>query len=88
MAKVIFHIIRNCSQRKEFAPSGSKFFPLIEVRIAKRESIKESHCLIQKSPFDARNFFGVLATQCVGLDIFAFLSTLDCEGLYFYLAML
>ena len=28
VVKVIFHIIRNCSQRKGFATSDSKFFPL------------------------------------------------------------
>ena len=31
--KVIFHTITNCSLRKEFAPSGSIFFPLREVSI-------------------------------------------------------
>ena len=45
--KVIFNTIRNCSLRKEFAPSGSKFFPLREVPILKRDSIEENHCLIQ-----------------------------------------
>ena len=30
VVKVIFHTLRNCSERKEFAPSGSKFFPLRE----------------------------------------------------------
>ena len=47
--KVIFHTIhvRNCSLRKEFAPSGSKFFPLREVPILKRDAIEENHCLIQ-----------------------------------------
>ena len=47
VVKVIFHTIRNCSLRKEFAPSGSKFFPFREVSILKRDSIEENHCLIQ-----------------------------------------
>ena len=41
---------------------GSKFFPLIEVPISKWDAIEENNCLIQESPFDMRNFFGVLAT--------------------------
>ena len=36
MIKVIFHTLRNCSYRKKFAHSGSKFFPLIEVPILKK----------------------------------------------------
>ena len=40
MEKVIFHDIRNCSQRKEFAPSGSKFFPLREAPIFKKGAIR------------------------------------------------
>ena len=32
---------------EEFAPSGSKFFPLIEVPILKRDEIEENHCLFQ-----------------------------------------
>ena len=36
MVKVLFHTIRYCSLRKEFAPSGSKFFPLREVPIFKK----------------------------------------------------
>ena len=56
VVKVISHIIRNCSKRKEFAPSwrknefapsGSKFFPLREVPILKRDAVEENHCLIQ-----------------------------------------
>ena len=35
VVKVIFHTLRNCSESKEFAPSGSKFFPLREVPIWK-----------------------------------------------------
>ena len=62
MVNVIFHIIRNFSLRKEFAPSGSKFFPLINVPILKREAIEENHCLFQQSPFDVRSFFSVLGT--------------------------
>ena len=42
-------------------PSESKFFPLREVSISKRDTIEEDHCLIQKPPFDLHNFFGVLA---------------------------
>ena len=45
--KVILHTIRNCSERKQFAPSGSKFFPVREVLILKRDAIEENHCLIQ-----------------------------------------
>ena len=62
MVKVVFHAIRNCSLRKEFAPSGSKFFPIREVPIMKRDAIEENHCLIQQSSFDVSNFFSVLAT--------------------------
>ena len=40
MVNVIFHTIRNCSKREEFAPSGSKFFPLREVPISKRDAIE------------------------------------------------
>ena len=42
MVKVIFHAIRNSSKRQEFAPSGSKFFPLGDVPIMKRNAIEES----------------------------------------------
>ena len=62
MIKVIFHAIRNCSYRKEFAPSGSEFFPLAEVPLLKRDAIKEIHFLIQQPPFGVRNFFSILAT--------------------------
>ena len=47
VVKVIFLTIRNCSQRKEFAPSGSKFFPFREVPILKRDAIEKNHYLIQ-----------------------------------------
>ena len=47
--KVIFHTIRYCSYRKEFAPSGSKFFPLRVVPILKKGTNEENHCLIQHS---------------------------------------
>ena len=47
VVKVIFHSIRNYSSRKEFAPSGSKFFPVREVHILKRDAVDENHCLIQ-----------------------------------------
>ena len=47
MVKVIFHSIWNCSKRKEFAPSGSKFFPLREVQILKKDAIEGNHCLVQ-----------------------------------------
>ena len=40
--KVIFHTIRNCSLRKECAPSGSKFFPLREVPVWKERNRRES----------------------------------------------
>ena len=42
MVKVIFHAIRDCSLSKEYAPSGSKFFPFREVLIMKRDSNEES----------------------------------------------
>ena len=47
MIRVIFYTKRNFSLRKEFAPSGRKFFPLREVPILKRDAIEEKHCLIQ-----------------------------------------
>ena len=47
VVKVIFHTIRNCSLRKECAPSGSKLFSVREVPILKRGAIEENHCLIQ-----------------------------------------
>ena len=47
VVKVIFHTLRNSSKKKEFAPSGGKFFPLREVPILKRGAIVEKHCLIQ-----------------------------------------
>ena len=47
VVKVIFHTIRNCSLRKEFAPSGSKFFLLREVPIMKMDAIEENYCSIQ-----------------------------------------
>ena len=42
VVKVIHHTLRNCSYRKEFAPSGSKFLPLREISILKREVIVEA----------------------------------------------
>ena len=62
MVKVLFHTIRNCSYRKEFAPSVSKFFPLREVPVLKRDEIEDNNLLIKLSPFDVRNLFSVLAT--------------------------
>ena len=62
MVKVIFNTIRNCTLRKEIAPSVNKFFPLREVSISKRDTIEESHCLIQLSPFDVPYFFSIQAT--------------------------
>ena len=47
MVIVILHTIRNCSDRKEFALKVSKFFPLREVPILKKDAIEENHCLIQ-----------------------------------------
>ena len=41
MVKRILPTIGNCSLRKEFAPSGSKIFPLREVPILKRDAIEE-----------------------------------------------
>ena len=51
VVKVMFLTIRNCSERNEFALKWSKFFPLREVPILKRDAIEENHCLIQWSPF-------------------------------------
>ena len=62
MIKVIYHSKRDCSLRKKFAPSGSKFFPLREVPILKRDVIEENYNLIQKSPFDVRNILSIPAT--------------------------
>ena len=58
----------NCSLRKEFATSGSKFFPFWEVPIFKRDTIEENHCLIQKSPVDVQSFFSILATPLTWLS--------------------
>ena len=43
MVKLIFHSIRNRSQRQEFAPSVSKFFHLREVPILKKDVIEVNH---------------------------------------------
>ena len=61
MVKVIFHAIKICPQRNEFAPSGSKFFSLREVPIMKRDAIELNHCLMQYSPFNVCTLFSVLA---------------------------
>ena len=53
----------NCSQRKEFAPSGGKFFSLREAPILRRDAIEENHCLTQKSPFNVRYCSSILASQ-------------------------
>ena len=45
---------------------GSKFFPLREVPILKKDAIEENHCLFQLPPFDVRNFFSVLAMPLIG----------------------
>ena len=47
VVKVISQTRRNCSKKKEFNPSASKFFPLREVPILKRNAIEENLCLIQ-----------------------------------------
>ena len=65
MVIVIFHTIRNCSLKKEFAPSGTKFFPLREFPILKRGAIEQNHCLIQLSFFDVHIFSSVLATLLI-----------------------
>ena len=61
VVKVIFHTIRNCW--------GSKFLPIREVPILKRDAIEENHCLIQLSPFHVRNFFSILATPLISTKI-------------------
>ena len=45
MVKMIFHATRNCSESKEFTPSGSKFFPLTEASILKMDAIEENQYL-------------------------------------------
>ena len=40
----MWYTIWNYSERKKFAPSGSKFFPLRDVPILKREAIEENLC--------------------------------------------
>ena len=62
MVKVIFYTIRNCSKRKEFAPSGSKIFLLREVPILKRNAIEDHNSLVQLCSFSVRNLFSVLNT--------------------------
>ena len=57
MVNVIFHAIRNWSNRKEFAPSGSKFFHIREVSILKKDAIE------QKSPFEVLNFFTIANSE-------------------------
>ena len=47
VVKVIFHTLRNCSYRKDFAPSVSEFFPLREIPILIRDVIVENYYLIQ-----------------------------------------
>ena len=44
MVKTIFHTKRNDSLEEEFASFGSKFFPLREVSILKRDAIEENPC--------------------------------------------
>ena len=47
VVEVIFHLIKKCSLMKEFASSGSIFFPLREVPTLKRDAIEEKQCLIK-----------------------------------------
>ena len=57
VVKVIFHTIRNCSKRKE--RSRSIWEQILSFKInshLKKNTIEEIHCLIQKSPFDVRNW--------------------------------
>ena len=61
MVNVIFNTIRNCSKRKEFAPSGSKFFPFKEVAILKKDAIA-GRKRTQQLDFDGCTIFSVLAT--------------------------
>ena len=69
MVKVIFHTIWNCSKRKEVIPSGSKFFLLRDVPIFKKHAIDENRCLIQYSPFDARNFSAFWLRHCSSMRL-------------------
>ena len=48
--------------KSDFTYHTELLFPLREASILKREENEENNCLIQKSPFDMRNFFRVLAT--------------------------
>ena len=58
----------NKNSNIQFAPSRSKFFPLREVPILKRDVIEENHCLIQKSPFGVGSFFSILAMPLIAVD--------------------
>ena len=44
---VFFYTIRDCSERKELAPRGSKFFPFRDVPILKKDTIDENHYSFQ-----------------------------------------
>ena len=61
----VFIYLKELLLTERIRSSGSKFFPLREVPISKRDIIVENHCLIQRYPFDVRNFFKVLATSLV-----------------------
>ena len=55
--------MKDCSSSKELAPRGSKFFPLRDVAILKRNVIGVIDCSFQYSFFDARRYIIVLASH-------------------------
>ena len=68
MVKVSVHTIRNCFERKEFAPSGSKVFLLREVPVLKGMQLKRITAFSSSLPFDVRNFFSIMATPLLHND--------------------
>ena len=62
--EIVFrHTLRDCSERKEFAPGGCKYFPIREVTILKRDRIYVSVVsigyafLLQRSDYAAGRSF-------------------------------
>ena len=56
------HTISNFTERKEFAPSGSKFFPLSEVTILKRGAFEVITAHYSCLPLMCVNSLSVLVT--------------------------
>ena len=65
MVKVISYTIRNCSIRKEFAPSGSKFFLLREVSIWKGGQLKRVTACSSSIPLMCVTFSAFRLRHCV-----------------------